>query len=74
MFFGEANDQDDELITRDIFLSQPVVTNKLKLIIRTAPDSVVFKMDLIGMPPDKKYAADPVLTPLPYEDGMNVIV
>ena len=73
MFFGDVRDQKDELITREILLSQPVVTNKLKLIIRNAPDSVVFKMDLIGMPPDKKYAADPVLTPLPYEDGMKAI-
>ena len=73
MFFGNANDQEDELITRKILLSQPVVTNKFKLIIRKASDTVVFKLDVIGMPPDKKYDADPVLTPLPYEEGKLVM-
>ena len=69
MFFGDANDQTNELITRKIILSQPVVTNKFKLILLKAADTVVFKLDVIGMPPDKKYDADPVLTPLPYEEG-----
>ena len=69
MFFGNANDQANELIERDIVLSQPVATNKFKLIVQKDPDTVVFKLDVIGMPPYKKYDADPVLTPLAYEDG-----
>ena len=69
MFFGEAKDQADELITRDILFSQPVVTNKFKLIVDEASPSVAIKMDVIGMPPDKKYEADPVLDPISYEDG-----
>ena len=69
MFFGEAKDQADELITRDILFSQPVVTNKFKLIVNEASPSVAIKMDVIGMPPDKKYDADPVLDPISYEDG-----
>ena len=69
MFFGEAKDQADELITRDILFSQPVVTNKFKLIVNEASPSVAIKMDVIGMPPDKKYEADPVLDPISYEDG-----
>ena len=72
MFFGNAGDQENELITRRIILSQPVVTNKFKLIIRKAADTVVFKLDVIGMPPDKKYDADPVLSPLSYEEGNRV--
>ena len=69
MFFGEAKDQADELITRDILFSQPVVTNKFKLIVDEASPSVAIKMDVIGMPPNKKYDADPVLDPISYEDG-----
>ena len=69
MFFGEAKDQADELITRDILFSQPVVTNKFNLIVDEASPSVAIKMDVIGMPPDKKYEADPVLDPISYEDG-----
>ena len=72
MFFGNADDQ-STVITRTIMLSQPVVTNKFKLIIRKAADTVVFKLDVIGMPPNKKYDADPVLTPLPYEEGKCMV-
>ena len=72
MFFGNADDQENALIARTILLSQPVVTNKFKLIIRKAADTVVFKLDVIGMPPNKKYDADPVLSPLSYEEGKRI--
>ena len=69
MFYGNASDQEDEKITRNILLPQPVVTDKFKLIVDNGPDSVVFKMDVIGMPPDKKYEVDPILTPQLFEEG-----
>ena len=74
MFFGNASDQTNELISRDIYFSTPVVTNKFKLIVGKAPDSIVFQLDVIGMPPDKKYEADPVLTPQAYEEGIITIL
>ena len=70
MFYGNATDQSNELITRNIYLSQPVVTNKFRLIIKNAPDTVVFKLDVIGMSPDRKYDADPILTPQLFEEGI----
>ena len=69
MFFGNASEQSDDLITRNIFFAQPVVTNRFKIIVYQAASSVVFKMDLIGMAPDQKYRADPVLDSNSYEDG-----
>ena len=69
MIYGNATDQENEAITRNIFLSQPVVTNKIRLMVEKAPDTVVFKLDVIGMSPARKYDADPILTPLPYEEG-----
>ena len=73
MFYGNATDQENEVITRNIFLSQPVVTNKFRLIIKKAPDTVVFKLDVIGMSPDRKYDADPVLTQQLFEEG-NILL
>ena len=72
MFLGNASEQPTELISRDIFISQPVVTNKLKLTVKKGSDSVVVKLDVIGMPPDKKKDADPVLEPQLYEEGNTI--
>ena len=69
MFYGNASDQEDEKITRNILIPQPVVTDKFKLTVDNGPDSVVFKMDVIGMPPNKKYEVDPILTPQLFEEG-----
>ena len=68
IFFGNATDQDDNITNREILFPQPIVTNKFKLIFKKAATSVVIKMDLLGMPPDKKYESDPVLDPIAYED------
>ena len=54
MFYGTASVQANEVISRDIYLPDPVVTNKFRLIVRKGAESVVIKMDVIGMPPDKK--------------------
>ena len=69
MFYGNATDQENEAITRNIFLSQPVVTNKIRLMVEKAPDTVVFKLDVIGMSPARKSDADPVLTQQLFEEG-----
>ena len=78
MFYGNATDQEDEKITRNIFLSQPVVTDKFRMIIRRAPETVVFKLDVIGMSPDKRYDTDPILTSELFEEGnyfeVNIIL
>ena len=71
MFYGNATDQEDEKITRNIFLSQPVVTDKFRMIIRSAPETVVFKFDVIGMSPNKRYDTDPILTPQLFEEGKH---
>ena len=78
LFYGNATDQEDEKITRNIFLSQPVVTDKFRMIIRRAPETVVFKLDVIGMSPDKRYDTDPILTSELFEEGnyfeVNIIL
>ena len=71
LFYGNATDQEDEKITRNIFLSQPVVTDKFRMIIRSAPETVVFKFDVIGMSPNKRYDTDPILTPQLFEEGKH---
>ena len=68
MFYGNASDQAKEVISRDIYFPDPVVTNKFRLIVQKGAESVVMKMDVIGMPPDKKYNADPMLTPQLYQE------
>ena len=69
MFFGNASDQADDLITRDIIFAQPVVTTEFMIIVKESCKAVVLKIDVIGMSPEKKYDTDPVLNPAPYEDG-----
>ena len=69
MFYGNASEQMGDRISRDIMFPQPVVTDNFQLIVKKAAPSVLMKIDLIGMPPGKKYEADPVLEPKPYEDG-----
>ena len=71
MFYGNATDQEDEKITRNIFLSQPVVTDKFRMIIRSSPETAVFKFDVIGMSPNKRYDTDPILTPQLFEEGKH---
>ena len=44
------------------------------MIIRKANNPVVFKLDVLGMPPEKKYEADEVLTTRLYEEGNCVEV
>ena len=68
MFYGNASVQANEVIQRDIYLPDPVVTNKFRLSVRKGAESVVIKMDVIGMPPYKKYNADPMLTPQLYQE------
>ena len=71
LFYGNATDQEDEKITRNIFLSQPVVTDKFRMIIRSAPETAVFKFDVIGMSPNKRYDNDPILSPQLFEEGKH---
>ena len=53
-------------------MTQPVVTDKFRLIVRKAPDSVVFKLDVIGMTPDRRYENDPIFSQEVYEEGNDV--
>ena len=71
MFYGNASVQANEVISRNIYLPDPVVTNKFRLIVRKGAESAVIKMDVIGMPPDKKYNADPMLTSQLYQECKN---
>ena len=72
MFYGNSSSQIDAVITRSIVFPQPVVTSKFKLILQKAASSVVFKMDLIGMPSSQKYRSDAVFDSIPYEDGKQL--
>ena len=49
------------VIDQKIRLHEPIVTNKLKLTVVKSAKPMVFKIQLLGMPADKKYQADPML-------------
>ena len=49
------------IIDQKIRLHEPIVTNKLKLTVVKSAKPMVFKIQLLGMPADKKYQADPML-------------
>jgi hypothetical protein len=56
------------ILSRDIYLPKPVVTDQLIMTVVSSMDTTVFKMDIIGLPPDKKYTLDPMLSPNTYTD------
>ena len=56
------------VISRRILFPKPVVTDRFVLTVESGATPLVFKMDIIGMDPDKKYATDPILTPKTYQD------
>ena len=49
------------VIDQKIRLHEPIVTNKLKLTVVKSAKPMVFKIQLLGTPADKKYQADPML-------------
>ena len=56
------------ILSRDIYLPNPIVTDQFTLTILESMDPTVFKMDIIGLTSDKKYNLDPVLSPNTYTD------
>ena len=62
---GDIDMSTSQVIKQTIRLSEPIVTNKIKLnIVKGGKDGkapIVFKMNVLGMPPDKKYKADSML-------------
>ena len=56
------------VIKRQIFLPTPVATDNFIIRVESGDTPLVFKLDIIGMDPDKKYAVDPMVTPVTYTD------
>ena len=56
------------VISRNIYLPFPVVTDLIRLDVRSGAIPLVMKLDVIGMDPNKKYSTDPMLTPVAYKD------
>ena len=65
---GKFDNTSSAVISRKIFFPVPVVTDRFVVTVVSGPIPLVFKMDIIGMDPDKKYATDPIFTPRMYQD------
>ena len=68
MKLGKFDNTSSAVISRKIFFPVPVVTDRFVVTVVSGPIPLVFKMDIIGMDPDKKYATDPIFTPRMYQD------
>ena len=66
---GAFDPSSTAVITRKLFLPVPVATDKLQLSVESGATPLVFNLDIIGMDPDKKYGADPMLSPMMYSDS-----
>jgi hypothetical protein len=56
------------VIKRTIYFPTPVATDNFIIEVASGATPLVFKFDIIGMDPNKKYATDPMLTPVTYTD------
>jgi hypothetical protein len=56
------------VIETDLYLPQPVVTSRFVVNVVEANPSVVFRLDIIGLNPAKKYSIDPMLDQFIYQD------
>ena len=56
------------VIKREIFLPYPIATDNFIITVESGATPLVFKMDIIGMDPVKKYETDAMLTPATYTD------
>ena len=63
----EASSALSTVISRRFLFPHPVATDKFTLTVLEGDEPLVFKMDLLGMPPEKKYAVDPILDPIKYK-------
>ena len=65
---NNIDDTSSTVIKRNIYLPTPVVADLIRLTVTSGSAPVVFKLDVIGMDPAKKYATDPMLSPILYRD------
>ncbi len=56
------------VIETDLYLPQPAVTSRFVVNVVEGNPSVVFRLDIIGLNPAKKYSIDPMLDQLTYQD------
>ena len=56
------------VLSRIIYLPFPVVADLIILTVSEGANSIVMKLDVIGMDPDKKYSMDPMLTPMLFKE------
>ena len=66
LYYGDLPDSDD-VITRKISIP-PFIVDGIKLVLFGKPDPL-FKIDLLGLPTDKAYQANPVLDTKEYLQG-----
>ena len=56
------------VLSRIIYLPFPVVADLIILTVNEGANSIVMKLDVIGMDSDKKYSMDPMLTPMVFKE------
>jgi hypothetical protein len=65
---GSYDATSSAVVKRRILLPVPVSTDNFVLKVESGATPLVFKLDMIGIDPDKKYSVDPMLTPKTYTD------
>jgi hypothetical protein len=68
MKYNNLNPLSAAILSRNIYFPSPVVTDRLLLYVESGATPLVLKMDILGLDGDKKYAADPILSPNIYTD------
>lgn len=71
---GAFDPASSTVIKRNILFTYPVATDNFIITVESGATPLVFKFDIIGMDPDKKYLADPMLTPKTYSDRKFIIL
>ncbi len=67
--YGSVSDPTSStIISRNVYLPFPVVTDRFVLTVNNGSTPIVFMMDVIGADPATKYSTDPMLTPAIYKD------
>ena len=56
------------MISRNVYLPFPVVTDHFILTVNNGTTPILFMMDVIGSDPVTKYSVDPMLSPAIYKD------
>lgn len=71
---GAFDPTSSAVIKRRFFLPTPIATDNFIIRVESGTNPLVFKFDIIGMDPVKKYSVDPMLTPMTYTDCKSSVL